>query len=173
MDKHDRRELERADSLANWSFVGILVPIVGWVLAGLSNSTVKRLPVPTSENDVAKLRSVNSKIVASVATSVSIVVLSLAFMVYGIFLIQEAETQVRKEAESQAVEVEQKTLYDQWQQEQTQQAALETCLQQADSRYPWQSVQADSQRDPANTQNYVNLYYKIKGEEENSCRARY
>jgi hypothetical protein len=52
-------------------------------------------------------------------------------------------------------------------------SALQTCLDNATQRYPWANVENDSKRDPANSQEYVDLYYKMKSEEEDSCKNRY
>lgn len=43
MDKHDKYQLAKANTLANWSFVGLIVPLIGWILAAISSSTLKRL----------------------------------------------------------------------------------------------------------------------------------
>lgn len=50
---------------------------------------------------------------------------------------------------------------------------LQSCLDNATELYPWENVQKDSQRDPNNTQDYLDLYYKNKSEAESSCKIRY
>lgn len=44
MDKEDIRDFRKARSLAHWSWIGILLPLFGWILAGLSLSLTKDLP---------------------------------------------------------------------------------------------------------------------------------
>ena len=50
---------------------------------------------------------------------------------------------------------------------------LQTCLDNATNKYPWENVESDSKRDPVNSQRYTDLHYKIKSEEEESCKTRY
>lgn len=50
---------------------------------------------------------------------------------------------------------------------------LQTCIDNATTGYPWENVQADIKRDPDNSQQYLDLYYKMKSEEESTCKIRY
>lgn len=73
---------------------------------------------------------------------------------------QQLKTQQQNELQSDAKEVLDNSL-------------LQTCMDNATNRYPWENVEKDTQRDPANTQKYLDLYYQMKADEEASCKVRY
>ncbi len=72
-------EYHRAESLANWSYIGIIIPIMGIIFAGISISKLRAL-MNVNENDETAyiLESTHSK--ARIGMTVSIV-----FMVISTF----------------------------------------------------------------------------------------
>jgi hypothetical protein len=71
----DNPDLDKAQSLAYWSFVGLVIPLLGWVLAGLSLHTFKLLPPEVSSG--LKVRRLKRLAIDSLILS------SLAFVVWA------------------------------------------------------------------------------------------
>ena len=40
----NQKDVRKAQSYAGWSYIGLVIPLVGWILAGLSLSLLKDLP---------------------------------------------------------------------------------------------------------------------------------
>lgn len=106
MQDFERRDLERANSLANWSFVGLVIPLVGWILAGLSKSHLKNLQ-PTNEAELRRIIQVRNKTNLSILLSVSVVVVtSIAFLAASVSQYSTyTEAQTTKEYSSYQVPV--------------------------------------------------------------------
>ena len=54
MDKEDIRTLRSGRTTACWSYVGALIPIIGWILGGISLSTLNSIDEP--KTDLAKIK---------------------------------------------------------------------------------------------------------------------
>jgi hypothetical protein len=66
--REDYLDARRAQSLAGWSYVGLVIPLIGWILAGMSLSTSKDLP---REGKIGKRRqSARSNATLSILLSV-------------------------------------------------------------------------------------------------------
>jgi len=128
----DRRDLSKALSYANWSALGLIIPLIGWFLAGTSLSFIKTIPV-TSETS-ARIKQVKR------AAWLGIIVSSFAVAAWGGFYRYNqyqnekevasvrafAEEQSKKEQEAQSL------LKDQ---ERNTQKALGICLNDAYTSY--------------------------------------
>lgn len=78
MRELDRHDLRRADSLASWSFIGLVVPLIGWILAGLSKSTLRRIE-GDDERTQREVTRINKKASISILISVFVVIAYVAF----------------------------------------------------------------------------------------------
>lgn len=99
MSKLPQRMLEKADNLANWSFIGIFVPIIGWVLTGLGYSTVNK--VADARGDLEQYQiTIRQKLRTSLGLSILVSLIAIALVVYGggqaAKIQQDIETQQRR-----------------------------------------------------------------------------
>lgn len=74
--------LRKARKIAAWSYVGLLSPLVGWVLGGISKSLVNGLEAPTSV--LARDHRASIKTIANVGIWLSTVA-ALAYVVLGVW----------------------------------------------------------------------------------------
>lgn len=128
MNEFQERDLRKARFYALWGYVGILIPLIGWILAGISNSLLKDIPGenPKTKKAVADVR---NHIVAVAALS------SLVFMAFtSIGIINAIDTtntntnvEVSQPKSSVKLELDQ--------QKQAKQQYLNTCLEDAQTRY--------------------------------------
>jgi len=82
-------ELRRAKRLAGWSYVGILMPVVGIVLGALSQSIVKGLPQPKSPNLADRFNGVRSLAMSGIVVSSIFLFLSLAGGAWSIYILDK------------------------------------------------------------------------------------
>lgn len=73
-----RRDFIRARALARWSYIGILVPVLGWVLGGLSRSIIRSLPQPKKQATTDRFKSVYGLALGGIVVSVFAVFLWVA-----------------------------------------------------------------------------------------------
>lgn len=63
MDKEDKKRLSKAHTLANWSYIGLFIPILGWILSSMSKSITRSLSDDAyTKSDEKKIKDVNQKI---------------------------------------------------------------------------------------------------------------
>lgn len=75
LTEQDQRDLSKALSYANWSVLGLIVPIIGFLLAGMSLSYIKTIPVTTqSRTKINQIKNV---------AWLGIIVSVLALMAWG------------------------------------------------------------------------------------------
>lgn len=79
MTEYEKKDLNRANNLATWSFIGIFIPILGFVLAGLSRSYLKELPPSLEERRVRRKSGIS--ILLSIVAMLLGIVLTVAFYV--------------------------------------------------------------------------------------------
>lgn len=84
MDKPTDKHYDRAASLARWSYIGLFIPVVGIIMAGVALSTIK--DSQSSPNKIEKIRRI-----ARLALLLSILVMTLilALIVWGINALQD------------------------------------------------------------------------------------
>lgn len=73
--EQDRKDLSKALSYANWSVLGLFIPFVGWLLAGISLSFIKT--VPRTTETAARLNQIKKM------AWIGIIVSSIAVAVWG------------------------------------------------------------------------------------------
>ena len=98
MNEHDIHDLRKARSLAGWSYLGILIPLLGWILGAISLSTSKYLEPKTikAENRVQSVRHLAWG---------AIVVSTIVFAIYvglGILTMHTAKQEAARVQEEQA-----------------------------------------------------------------------
>ena len=87
MDEYERRQLYQADSLVNWSFLGIIAPLIGWILAGVARSKVIRLPDAETKSDQRVVNDVFHKFKISLTLSIISFVLYCVGTILGVIYI--------------------------------------------------------------------------------------
>lgn len=100
MNEHDRQDLRKARSLAGWGFIGVFLPLLGWILAGLSLSTSKHLD-PQNEKATKAVKSVRS------LAKTGIFVTTLAFVIYsglGIWAYSQAQAESKRQLDAQTLQ---------------------------------------------------------------------
>ncbi len=55
------KDLKTAEKYSNWSFVGIIIPLVGWIFGSFSIKMMNTLPTPTNVMSRAYFRGIKSK----------------------------------------------------------------------------------------------------------------
>lgn len=114
-------DIESANSLANWSFVGIFVPLAGWITGGMSLSKLNRYTPGT--HDRLTFSNIRTKawwgIVLSTVTAFSTII----FATYNYQAANQLEEQTRTQEQLRQL------------QSQTMQSNLDQCLAQAEQRY--------------------------------------
>lgn len=79
-------EYDQANSLANWSFVGAIIPIVGIALASISMSKLKRLMYTNKNEDTAMiLESTRTKAKWGMGLSIFFVMI-IPILIYSIII---------------------------------------------------------------------------------------
>lgn len=164
MPDYTVREIRKANSLANWSFIGIIAPLIGWVLAGVASSSLKDLP----ELDVHRQRRIDS-IRAKIRTSVTLSIIVLAvggaiggWIGYEAYLAsQRAEAQIVEDKRDADWEAQQ-----QKSQTRLRQMMLNECLDNVDS---WFQENYKSVTTVYQEQNLL----ESKNQEVEECKLRY
>lgn len=72
-------KLSKGMSLANWSYIGLLIPIVGIILAMMSQTTVSGLKNLSSDEKKEKSKVVTTSSVGFVLSVISLII-GIAFM---------------------------------------------------------------------------------------------
>lgn len=167
---YEREDANKALSLAMWSYLGLIVPLIGLILGGYSLSLVKGLPTEGKIGRKVKSARRHSK----VAIFLSILIAVSWGVLYSMNVQAEKEAIIKQEQheqekKKQAEKEESDRVWANFQRK----TSLDLCMSKSDEGYPWANMQADTKRDPYNTQQYVDLYYKMKGEAEASCQRLY
>lgn len=84
MNKYERHNFNKARKLINWSFIGILSPIVGILLAAIGKSVLKDIPEQDDESHEERIAKLLGR------GSVAIFIYCLVFMAnvaFGIFVL--------------------------------------------------------------------------------------
>lgn len=81
MDKDDLESLDRARVTAAWSYLGALVPIVGWILGAISLSNLSSIERPKTAKYARRIQSVRRLAWGGIALSILIACL-YGFVVY-------------------------------------------------------------------------------------------
>lgn len=76
MDKEDVRALNRARVMAGWSYLGIIVPLLGWILGGISLSNLSSIETPDMTKAKRRIKSVKKMALGGIVLST---VLALAY----------------------------------------------------------------------------------------------
>jgi hypothetical protein len=132
--KQIRQDANKAVGLALWSYVGLVIPLVGWILAGYSRALVRDLP---PDSGVVGRRVRTARFHSSVSVLLSILVILAWYGVYslGMSELQKQET-ARQQQQQQAAQTQQL-------QQQAKQNALNSCLAQTDADY-WNYVRLNA-----------------------------
>lgn len=125
--------LRRAKSLASWSFVGVLAPIVGVILGFMSRSTLNELK-PTSSDDVKNINKIRN------LANWGLVVSTIVFVLYfagGMWAYNVAKTAQEEERQRTATELRQQQEAAEQAQtgEETRRFLLQQCLNETDDWY--------------------------------------
>ena len=127
--KQNRDDANKAVSLALWSYIGLVIPLIGLILAGYSLSLSSDLPRTGSMGRKVKTARRNAGI--AIFLSILVVVFWTAVYVVNTKEAQKQETQ-RQQTEQQQKQAEQDA---QALQAQIKQSTLDACLKQADDNY--------------------------------------
>lgn len=164
---YELKELNKALNFAIGGLIGALIPIIGLILGLIALTSALSIK---SSSKLAK-----SKRKITIAASVFAIIMSLSAGA-GYYIYYRHAQQVEKQEYDNAQKIKTDTENKKKADEESSQnaelqrkAALQTCLSNDDSKYPWQNMTNDSKRDPQNSQTYLNLYYKIKNEKDNNC----
>lgn len=82
MNKYERRNFSKARKIINWSFIGLLSPVLGIVMAAIGRSVINDLPKQddATEKRIAKL---TGKATLSVWVNVLFLILYIGFAGWG------------------------------------------------------------------------------------------
>lgn len=101
MSDYTAREIRKANTLANWSFVGVITPLVGWILAAIANSSLKDLS-DVDERRQRRINSIKDKLAFSITLSILVLILWGALGVwYNSSLQKEAQRQAAEQAQQE------------------------------------------------------------------------
>lgn len=130
--EQDRRDLSKALSYANWSALGIIIPFVGWLLAGMSLSFVKTIPI--TKETKSRIHQIKR------AAWLGIIISSIAFAAWGGYYkyqttqTKKREAQIRQQQE-ESQKQKQETDNEQARREIRARNGLNNCLGQAYDSY--------------------------------------
>ena len=125
LSEQDRRDLSKALSYANWSALGIIIPFVGWLLAGMALSFIKTIPL--TDESRARIQQIKR------AAWIGIVISSLAIAAWGGYYKYQQSQELKKQNETQQIktsEFEEKN-----KRQMSAQAGLSNCLYKAGKSY--------------------------------------
>ena len=123
IDSHqDYLDARRAQSLAAWSYIGLIIPLLGWILAGQPLSIVKTLP---EHGKIGKIKwSARRNSVISILLSLIIVI------IYIVAIINASNAAKQRQAEFTA--------------QSNQQQAIQNCINEAHKFFDWQIASASN-----------------------------
>lgn len=127
--QEDYFDARHAQALAAWSYIGLVIPFIGWILAGLSLSTSKDLP---TEGKVGRLR----KSARSTAT-LSIFLSLVATSIWAVIAISFTN------APQQPVQTQQTVQEAQEQGPDANEAAIQECIDKAHEQWDYQIALAE------------------------------
>jgi len=172
--RQNRDDANKAVSLASWSYIGLIVPLIGWILAGYSLSLSSGLPRIGIIG--RKVRSARRNAGISIVLSILIVIFWTGIYVFGV---REAHKQdLQKEQAQQQAQKDQEQ--SQQFQQQIKQTTLDNCLKQADDNYTnyvklnGTHVKDDPVQGPVYTMPQTNWDYveRQKNSEKDECYRR-
>jgi hypothetical protein len=92
-------DVRKAQSLAAWSYTGLIIPLLGWILAGISLSLTKYVP------DVGDLGERAQRVRSNARISITLSI--IVAIIWGIFTyasVQDAKQQQAAQAEQQTAQ---------------------------------------------------------------------
>lgn len=138
MDRTDKQLLHKARSLAGWSFLGIGMPIIGFILGGMSISTLNSIDL-LSGRSKAMTKPVRKIAWTGIIVSLISLIATIGVAVWGYnYLLTEqrkAEDTARQEAQQQ---IDKKA-----EAERAKKLLLQGCLNLADTHY-WEYVKLNA-----------------------------
>jgi len=150
----------QANSFANWSFSGLLIPIAGWILGVKALSKIKYL-VPRSKQETILLQNIKSKAWWGIILSTLVFIGAASLTVYGNYLDSQEEQQVQIEARQQQQQADADA-----QAASSQQLLLNSCLDSIDTWYNENSK-------GLNTDEYWDRLLEQRKQYTSECYARY
>lgn len=132
LSKQEEKDLSKALNYANWSLLGVVVPLIGWLLGGMALSFAKS--VPENEKSIMRLEHIRRM------AWVGIIIATLAaagwagYFRYQVVQAQKHQEQIQKEAK-QAEKEQQEAKQQQEAQERRAKLGLSNCLFQAQKSY--------------------------------------
>ncbi len=75
MDKEDIAALNRARVTAGWSYLGALIPLIGFILGGISLSNLSAIESPISEKALRRIRGVRKMAYGGLSLSFAVAVI--------------------------------------------------------------------------------------------------
>ena len=129
----DRKDLSKALGYANWSALGLIIPFVGWLLAGMALSFIKT--IPETHETTARLKQVKR------AAWLGIIISSLAVAAWGGYYKYNQSQEARRlqavqQAENQKKEADTRK-------QKLAKEVLDSCIRFADSEY-WAYVKLNA-----------------------------
>jgi len=172
LSKYDG-DINKAQSLAHWSFVGLFVPIIGWILAGLSIHTLSLLPEEVQMSKKAHGIKSMAKNSIYIGIILSAILFYLGVKQYQGVQLQVQQAQRAREEQSKAQREKEDTAKFN---REFQQRQFSNCLDAADTDY-WSYIKLNgvAQADGS----YRALQYvwdngsKQRSEAKNECYRRY
>lgn len=161
---YEEQEIKKARSLANWSFVGLFIPIAGWILAGIASSSVKHIH-PKDRIMEREIKRVKSRVHTSVSLSIIICAIGVGLSIWGVNILNE---QIRQEQAAQKqTELEQsQRASEEYRQNNLQKQLLSSCLDNANTWY------SDNVKNVTTVYQEQNLLTQ-KQQYMNDCQLRY
>lgn len=126
--KQFEKDIEKGNFYANWSFVGIIFPIAGWILGAMSLQ--KSGYEVKSRRQRMEISNIQAKAWWGIALSTIAFISIVSIQLYNISLANEADQQeaVQQQAKDSQIQADQT-------QKQTREAVLDACLALAEQRY--------------------------------------
>lgn len=130
MDEHDIQDLRKARSLAGWSYLGIILPLLGWILAGISLATSKHLEPKTTKAE-RRVRSVRRSAIWGMVIST---VMFILYASLGVWTSYNNNREIKEQVKQQAQQAEQAANVERIN-AQSRQLLLSNCLDNVDKWY--------------------------------------
>lgn len=107
MDQEDLKALNRARVTAGWSYLGVLVPLVGWILGVISLSNLGGIDTNITEKAKRRVKAVKNLAVGGIVLSSVVAVLFGSLTVWGAYVgnkEQKQAQQAKLQADEQSCE---------------------------------------------------------------------
>lgn len=129
-EQHEREEANKALGFAMWSYLGLAIPLVGWILAAYSLSLASDL---TDDEGIVGRKARKARLHSIISIVLSIVVIGAWIGLYA-FALNVAQTEETKRVEAEKQQQIQSQI-NAASAQRAQEAQLDTCLADAQATY--------------------------------------